>query len=185
MGHTINMDKSSGLTVELNQSSLGLAVTELGRHLLVQKAGAEQALDSLDRDGAVAPRAGLGLGLVLRALGKTSCLLGFTSLLAELAQTVDSEDDQEQRNTHEQEVDASHDEATHVLGHGTVSLGIGGSQVGFARSITLLWRNIKFNWCIRRPSAEQLSMSSMHGSRNQEVFEYLNCKCITWRMTIK
>lgn len=139
MGYTINMDKGSGLTVELDQGRLGLAITELSRHLLVQEAGAEQALDSLDWDGAVAPLAGLGLGLVLRALGKTSCLLGCAALLAVLADTVDTEDDQEQRNTHEQEVDASHDEATHVLGHGTVSLGLGGARVVCARSVTLLW----------------------------------------------
>lgn len=50
-------------------------------------------------------------------------LLG-TTALAEIMNTVNSEDDQEQRNADEQEVDAIHDEETHVLGHGTISLGL-------------------------------------------------------------
>lgn len=57
--YTMNID-SECLTIEFDQGSLGLAVKKLGGHLLVQETGAVHALDSLDRDVAVAPGAGLG-----------------------------------------------------------------------------------------------------------------------------
>lgn len=151
----MNID-SECLTIELDQGSLGLAVKKLGGHLLVQEAGAVHALDSPDRDVAVAPGAGLGSarsrgGLrhgVISALGKSTVLIG--TALAELTNTVDREDDQEQRNTDKQEVDAVHDEATHVLGHGTIILGLGGCRVLSFWGFALSWVKYDRGYWVRK-----------------------------------